>query len=371
MVLLLLSLGGPAVASAAQRSVSVREPSLAYEPSPTYGARSGAAPSVRVAAAAGVSSAALPGERQRANANRGAVAHTLAAAPGRSVGHGPPPGVGHGPPPGVGHGPPPGVGHGPPPGVGHGPPPGSATDRPGVGHGPPPGVGHGPPPGVGHGPPPGVGHGPAPVAPKPESQQAPPTPASAPPAPNPAPQTRTLTSSPHTPVATSRPGKGVAVTPVAPSGTRVTKPSPSTRSSRVRVPQLTGTRPSPRNVARVAHATTPVTHQRATPRPLDSRRGAVTDKAPPSHAPLALTLLTGQGLPRLPSHTPFPADPAGSPGAMSAVDAATLFLAGIVMLSPLVALLRRAHRQVTADPARVVAAERLAKATAPKDRRRS
>jgi hypothetical protein len=183
-------------------------------------------------------------------------------------------------------------------------------------------------------------------APKPEPQRAVSARSPATPAPDPAPQAQTLTSSSQTPAVTGQPvGDGVAVTPVSTPTARVTEPSPST-GSEVRVPQLSATQPGARSVARATHATTPPTDHRARPRRTALR--AVTHKAPRSHAPLALTLLTRRDLPRLPSLAPFAAGPAASPGGMSAFDAATLVLAGIVMLSPFVPVFRRALAKAAA-----------------------
>jgi hypothetical protein len=193
--------------------------------------------------------------------------------------------------------------------------------------------------------------------PKPEPQKAPAATSPAAPVPDPAPQPQTPTASPDTPVSPSQPvGSGVGVAPVStgrPVGggggvtprstpsTPVTRPSPSSGSA-VRVPQSPAAHPSTHSVARSTQATTPATHRRAAPRRKDSRRPAATDKPPPSHAPLALTLLTHQDLPRLPSNNPFAIGPVGSSGGISAIDAATLVLAGIVLLSPLVPPFRRA-----------------------------
>jgi hypothetical protein len=208
-------------------------------------------------------------------------------------------------------------------------------------------------------------------APKPGPQKAvsagsPPTPA-----PDPAPQAQTLTSSPHAPVSTSQPvGGGLAVSPVsAPSmpvtpvstpstpvtpasapSTPVTHPSPSTGSA-VRVPHLSATNPSTHSVARAVKKTSPATHDHAALRASDRSRGTVTHRAARSHAPSALTLLAHQDLPRLPSHAPFAGGPVGSSGGMSAVDAATLALAAIVMLSPFAPLLRRALAKTSAHGA--------------------
>jgi hypothetical protein len=183
---------------------------------------------------------------------------------------------------------------------------------------------------------------------KPEPQKAVSARSPATPAPDPAPQAQTLTSSSQTPAVASQPvGDGVAVTPVSTPTARVTEPSPST-GSEIRVPKLSATQPGARSVARGTHATTPATHHRARPRRTDLRRGAVTHKAARSHAPLALTLLTRRDLPRLPSHAPFAAGPAASPGGMSAFDAATFVLAGIVMLSPFVPVFRRALAKAAA-----------------------
>jgi hypothetical protein len=191
---------------------------------------------------------------------------------------------------------------------------------------------------------------------EPEPQKAARTMSPATPAPDPAPQAQTL--SPHAPVSTSQPvGGGLAVTPVsAPStpvtpvsapSTPVTHPAPSTGSA-VRLPHLPATHPSTHSVAPPVQKTSPATHHHAALRGTGRSRGTVTHKVARSHAPFALALLTHQDLPRLPSHVPFADGPVGSSGGMSAVDAATLVLAAIVMLSPFVPLLRRALAKASA-----------------------
>jgi hypothetical protein len=183
--------------------------------------------------------------------------------------------------------------------------------------------------------------------PAPEPQKAAPTPASPTPAPEPATQPQTLTSSSHTPVPTSqRVGSGIAVTPVSTPGTRVSQPSQST-GSQIRVPKLSATRPSTRSVAPATPATTPATRQRAAPRRTNSPRSAVHTATRP-HAPLALTVLTHPKLPHLPSKSPFLTGPAASSGGMSAIDAITLLLAGMVILSPLAPLFRRGLAKASA-----------------------
>ncbi len=184
-------------------------------------------------------------------------------------------------------------------------------------------------------------------SPAPEPQKAAPTPASATPAPEPATQPQTLTSSSHTPVPTSRPvGSGIAVTPVSTPSTRVSQPSQST-GSQIRVPKLSATRPSTRSVAPATPATTPATRQRAAPRRTNSPRSAGHTATRP-HAPLALTVLTHPKLPHLPSKSPFLTGPAASSGGMSAIDAITLLLAGMVILSPLAPLFRRGVAKASA-----------------------